>query len=398
VPLYARVVLRHAPVGRAPLARLALARLEGALAETAVSLAAIVVSFSLMVAMAIMVHSFRDSFERWLGEVLPADLYLRIAPGAESAFVTPAAAARVAALAGVARADFSRVLPVLLAADRPPVSLIARPLSAAALARVPWVAPPTADGAADGLPPVYVSEAMQDLYGAGVGATLALPVGGVLRRVRVAGVWRDYARSNGTVLLDRARYVAWSGDDTATEGSVWLAPGADAARVARAVEGALAAGPGLQLLTTDALRTRSLAAFDRAFAITYALEAIAVAIGLAGVAFAFASQALARRGEFGLLRHVGCSRRELTRLLAGEGAALGAVGASYGLLVGAGLSLVLVYVVNRQSFHWSVHFVLPVVPLALAALALVGAAALTARVAARGAFGGSALRAVREDW
>ena len=85
-------------------------------------------------------------------------------------------------------------------------------------------------------------------------------------------------------------------------------------------------------------------------------------------------------------------------MLLGEGALLGAVGALYGLLVGVVLSLVLVYVVNRQSFHWSLDYVIPAGQLLLIALLLIAAAALTARFAGRLATGESAVRAVREDW
>jgi putative ABC transport system permease protein len=183
-----------------------------------------------------------------------------------------------------------------------------------------------------------------------------------------------------------------------TEGSVWTAAGQPTGAVAAAIRGRLALGASLEFIEAGTLKERSLAAFDRAFAITYALEAIAVAIGLAGVGFAFASQALSRRAEFGALRHVGCRRRELAQLLASEGALLGALGALYGLLVGAVLSLVLVYVVNRQSFHWSLDLAVPVAQLALAALALIATSALTARLAARALLGEGALRAVREDW
>jgi putative ABC transport system permease protein len=99
-----------------------------------------------------------------------------------------------------------------------------------------------------------------------------------------------------------------------------------------------------------------------------------------------------------MLRHLGCTAGQLKALLAGEGALVGALGALYGLLVGGVLSLVLVYVVNRQSFHWSLDFVVPVGQLAAVALALVLAAATTARLAARAVLDEAAVRAVREDW
>jgi putative ABC transport system permease protein len=125
---------------------------------------------------------------------------------------------------------------------------------------------------------------------------------------------------------------------------------------------------------------------------------VAVGIGLLGVVLAFAVQALARRAEFGMLRHLGLRRAQVLRMLAGEGAFLGAVGVAYGLLVGLVLSLVLVYVVNRQSFHWTLEYIVPLGQLAVVALVLVAAAAVTAGITGRVATSGAVVRAVREDW
>ena len=394
VPAFAGGVLARL-AARRPVPSLALAQLNGAVAQSAVSLAAIVVSFSLMVAMAIMVHSFRDSFERWLGAVLPADLYFRVAPGSDTAYVTPAEAGGLAAVAGVARVELRRVTQLSLAPDLPPVALIARPLkdSAAALPLVARAATPS-----PGLPLVYASEAVRDLYGYAPGATVTLPIAGAPRRFFVAGIWRDYARSSGALAIERSAYEALVHEQRYTEGSLWLAPRADRAAVAARIGALLRAGDALQLVEAGALKGRALAAFDRAFAITYALEAIAVAIGVLGVGLAFAMQSLARRAEFGMLRHLGLRRRDVLALLSVEGAVLGALGALYGLLVGVALSVVLVFVVNRQSFHWSLGYVVPVGQLAAVAAALVAAAALTARLAGRLATSESVVRAVREDW
>jgi putative ABC transport system permease protein len=270
---------------------------------------------------------------------------------------------------------------------------MARPLASAPLPVVE-----RAKALDPGLTPIYASEAMCDLYGYVPGGVVELPIAGARRRFQVAAIWRDYAHSAGAVTMDLAAFEALSGERRYSEGSLWLAPGADPATVAAAVRGVLGASDAITVLESTALKRRSLAAFDRAFAITYALEAFAVAIGLLGVALAFAGQALARRAEFGMLRHVGLRRRELLAMLAGEGALLGGLGALYGLATGLALSTVLVYVVNRQSFHWSLGFVVPAAPLALAAAALVACAALTALAAGRVATSESATRAVREDW
>jgi len=394
VPRFAAAVLQRLRARR-PVAALALAQLRGTVAQSAVSLAAIVVSFSLMVAMAIMVHSFRDSFERWLGEVLPADLYFRIEPPSDTAFVTQAQGGALADVAGVARVELRRTTQLSLAADQPSVTIIARPLAhpESVLPLIAQLAHPD-----PALPPLYASEAMRDLYGYELGGNVTLPIAGYPRRFVVAGIWRDYARSSGAVAIERATFEGLMHEVRYSEGSLWLAPGADLGSVMARVRDVLGSDDAVRLLEATALKRRSLAAFDRAFAITYALEAIAVAIGLLGVGLAFALQALARRAEFGMLRHLGLTRGDVLAMLSREGALLGALGALYGLLVGVGLSVVLVFVVNRQSFHWSLQYVVPAGQLALVAALLIVAAALTARLTGRVATGEGVVRAVREDW
>jgi ABC-type antimicrobial peptide transport system permease subunit len=98
----------------------------------------------------------------------------------------------------------------------------------------------------------------------------------------------------------------------------------------------------------SSLRRRSLAIFDRSFAVTYALEAIAIAIGLAGVTSSFAAMAWSRKREFGVLRFLGLRRRDILAMLRDRGRGGGALGAAVGLVSGAAISLVLVHVVNRS--------------------------------------------------
>jgi putative ABC transport system permease protein len=192
--------------------------------------------------------------------------------------------------------------------------------------------------------------------------------------------------------------VAATGDHGATEGSAWLTGRVGADAVERSLRANFAAGESPEILTSTAVRQRSLQIFDRAFAITYGLEAIAVLIGLTGVSFAASSTALARRSEFGMLRHIGLLRRQVIGILASEGFLMSLFGVLYGLALGAVLSLVLVYVVNRQSFNWSIDLAIPVWQLAALSITLVAAAALTAVWSGRAATSEDAVRAVREDW
>jgi putative ABC transport system permease protein len=138
--------------------------------------------------------------------------------------------------------------------------------------------------------------------------------------------------------------------------------------------------------------------FDSSFALTYALEAIAIAVGLAGVAATFSAQTLARTKEFGMLRHVGVLRSQIVAMLAIEGALLGAIGVVVGLGLGLAMSQVLIHVVNPQSFHWTMETRLPLGLFASLTVALIAAGALTAVLAGSRALSTDAVRAVREDW
>jgi putative ABC transport system permease protein len=390
--------LRLAPRTHRIVLDTAVSQLRENVGLSTLSLASIIVSFSLMVAMAIMIYSFRISFEHWLGKLLPADMQLREPFGNDTAFWSKEDQVKLSAAAGIARAEFRKTQPVLLDPARAPVTLIARGSNDGdAAAELPLVrsAPVTA---AERAPAAWVSEALQDLYGYKIGDPLEIPLAGGTHKFLIAGVWRDYARLSGSVVVSRQAYTAATGDETANEGSLWLNTGADADTVARSLHQAVGNGDALEITTSTALRERSLQIFDRAFAITYALEVIAVIIGLTGVSFAASSTALARRAEFGMLRHVGMLRRQIIGMLADEGILTSAFGVVYGLGLGVALSFVLVYVINRQSFNWSIDLAVPVWQLALLSAVLVAAAAVTAIWSGRAALSQDAVRAVREDW
>ncbi len=394
-PSLTRRFLALLPLPRAPGAQLAVAQLRGAPNLSGASVAGIVVSFSLMVAMAIMVWSFRESLEAWLTRVLPADVYVRASLSGDTAFFGPEDQAEIAATPGVARVEFQRQLSVLLDPRHPAVGVLAKPVDAQrpqsilALTTKPLPVPPGAN-------PAWISEAVADLYDVRPGGRLTLPLGGSDHAFFVAGIWRDYARTAGAVVIDRERYVELTGDRRVTDAALWLEPGASADAVAAHLHSRV--GRGIEIAEPRVIRQLSLAAFDRTFAITYLLEAVAVLIGLFGISVSFSAQAIARRAEFGMLRHVGMTRRGIGEMLATEGALLGSFGVTVGLVLGFAISLILIHVVNRQSFHWSMDLHVPWLLLATLAAVLVAAAALTAVLSGRQALGDSVLRAVREDW
>ena len=380
---------RSAPVP----ARLATARLSAAPGHAVVAAAGVLTSVALAAAMAIMVASFRDSVDQWLHQILPADLYLRAGRAQNSAYLDEALQARIAAVPGVGRVNFNRRDTLRLAAGQTPVAVIARPLSADGH-ELPLV---RMDSVVGSEPAIWISEAMQDLYGWQTGQRVILPLAGLPASLRVAGIWRDYSRQTGAVMIDLADYRRLTGDSLADDAAIFLEPGASATTVADALS-AMAGLGQLEIARPGEIRAISLRIFDRTFAVTYLLDAVAVVIGLAGVAASFAALAAARRREFGMLRHLGVSRRQIGWMLVQEGALAAGVGVLGGLLAGGAIGLVLIEVVNRQSFHWSMDVHVPWASLAVFALVMVLLAALAAVLAGRQAMRQEAVLAVREDW
>ena len=382
---------------RWPMLLLAANRLARAPGGAAIGMAGIVASFGLMVAMGTMVASFRGSLEDWLVRVLPADVYARIGPFATDTHFSAGDLRLIASHPGVSRVEFSRTVSVLLAPDRASVAIIARPVDAARAAELlPLVGPeaPLPAGAS----PVWVSEAMADLYGTQPGQELALPLAGRLERFTVAGVWRDYARQFGSVIIRTEDYERLTGDTTRTEAALWLRPGTVADDVIRELQGTVPSGEAVQFNPTGEIRALSLGVFDRSFAVTYVLEIAAILIGMTGVAATFSAQAIARTREFGMLRHIGVTRSQVLRILALEGALATGHALLVGLVTGLLVSLVLIRVVNRQSFHWTMDFSAPGGLIAGLSVALLLCATVTAALAGRRATGVSPLRAVHEDW
>ena len=374
-------------------AGLALARLANAPNQAAIALGGVLASFSLMVAMAIMVASFRVSVDDWLQHLLSADIYVRVAGGHESARLNQHEQAAIAALPAVARAERTRWLYVSLDPARPTVALIARSINADDPERV---LPLVGESLKQVGQPVWISEAMVDLYGWRLGQTVSLPFDGKLYPFTVAGIWRDYARQTGALQIKLSDYQQLSGDPEVSDMSLWLTQGSDITSLRAQLE-ALPFSAALEFAEPNEIRAISLRIFDRSFVITYLLEGVAILIGLFGVAATFSSQVLSRAKEFGMLRHLGITRRQILLLLAGEGALLATLAIVAGFVVGTLISLILVFIVNPQSFHWTMQLHLPWGLLASVATAMLLSAALTALMAGKMAVAGSAVRAVRED-
>ncbi len=397
IPGFTRRVLRRLPSRGSVVYQTALAQLRGAAPSSTLSVASILVSVSLMVAMSIMTNSLRTSYiisiERWL----PADLYINGSRYNVTTLLDAATVDDLRQIEGVERIETSRTTEVMLAPERPPALLLARPIDPRRpRTTIPLESETTAPLTEDAVP-VWISVSLADRYGLEPSESLQFTLARQHVTGSIRGIWRDNGSMDAFVMPIEA-YRRLSGDTRSSSVGIWVANDVPLEQMMGAIRARLPPGAELDIGLPADVRARALRAFDRIFAITYVLLAVAVIIGLFGISVSSSAQALARRAEFGVLRHLGFTRAQIGRVLAIEGLSLGSLGMLGSLLVGGVISVILIHVVGRQSFYWSMELHIPWLSLALLTCVVPLAAALTALVSGRSAMSDDVVRAVKEDW
>ena len=393
-------------VGRATLWRwfgveglLAHANLSASVSRLAVSVAALVVSLAMLAAIAIMVGSFRDTVGYWVGQTLQGDLFVATAdraPLGPAVTISAATERRLAAHPAVAALDRFSNVDLPYGPDRDLIILGAGDFEVL-LEHGGLLFKTPADGRAAmrravGADAVVVSESFAIKHDVAVDDRIELDTPQGARPFQVVAVYYDYSSDRGLVVMDRTTFARHYGAQRPTGLTLYLEPDADP----EAVRAELLAGVGsdhrLFIRTNAALRAEVLRIFDATFAITYALEAIAIFVAIIGVAATLVTLTLERRRELAMLRLVGAGRGQIRRMVVIEAAMLGMVSQGVGLPVGVVLSLILIYVVNVQSFGWTIQFHLPLGFLAQSTLLIAVTTALAglypARIATRLTDGG----------
>ncbi len=363
-------------------ARLARANLTGSLSRTSVAVAALTMGLSMMVAVAVMVGSFRTTVATWVGQTLSSDLFIGPASGRSGPSlgrIPDAAIAAVRAVPGVDEVD--PFLAFSATRDGAPYTIGSGLFDFVArhgnLPLVDGRDPRRVFAEALASGEAMVSEPYAEKFHVRAGDTVDLPSPGGTVRVRVAAVYADYSNDRGTITLDRAQFQRIWPLTGASTLAVTLKPGVSPEEGARRIARALGGRFALRIRTNATLRRIVLQIFDRTFAVTYALEAVAIAVAVLGVFNTLTALVLERRREIGLLRVLGASAARVRRAVRYEAAAIGGLGIALGLASGAAMALVLVHVINRQSFGWTIAMRWPWGFLA-GALALVFATTLLA--------------------
>lgn len=394
------------PLSRVPVLWLAAQRSLGdrlTAKQSARSAAAVVASFALTCAMATMVYSFRGSVADWLTRVLPADLYARAGQQAGQGRLSVAQQQKIRSLAGLDRVEFVRSVPIALSETLPAITLLARPLSNAEISTLlpitgAVIAAPQASIA------VYASETAAALHNLRPGSLIKLPgigdrIGANADTFFVSAIWRDYARQNGAVAIDLQVYQTLTQDLSINELAIWTQSGVAAQTIIDAANASTDPDLShLQWRTAGELRSLSLRIFDRSFALTYVLEAIAILVALIGVTASFGSQTLARLSEFSVSRYLGFSRADILRQLCAESMFVLSIAVLWGLTIGIAIAAVLVFRVNPQSFHWTMEMRLPGFELLVAGALLIMLGCLAAVMTAKRVMQPRLHQSLKDDW
>jgi putative ABC transport system permease protein len=391
IPLGFRALTR---VGRQTLTRwfgvealLALDNLVYALQRGTVATAALLTSFAMMISVSIMIASFKQTVYTWVAQTISADLLVHQAsPGGERSNLTMPHRLReeLRQLAGVQDVDSARALDVEYAGDL--VLLVAVDFDVyAQYGSFPFAAGERQQAMQQVLQQqgLLVSENFSRRYGVGVGDRLTLDTPKGRQAFPVAGVVLDYSSDRGTITLDRATYTAYWPDEQVDAFGVFVTPGVDLDSMVQRIQQHFQGRYPLYVLTRSQFKERVLQLVEQPFAVTYALEVIAIVVALLGVTNALYASILERTRELGVLRAVGATQRQVRRIILVEGGLMGVVGACGGLLAGVWLALILIFVINRQVFGWTLQVTLPVPFAGVALVALVLATILASVQPAR---------------
>jgi putative ABC transport system permease protein len=366
------------------LGSVAAASMPASLRRTSVATAALAVAIGMMISVAVMVGSFRETVKIWVGQTVKSDLWLRPAKGLSNAGSAAFPDAITEDLRKVPYiAAFDRVRGRDVVYENNLISVGSGDFEAARqFGDLPMIAPRrSSDALTNALHTngVLVSESFSIKFAKNVGDVVALRTARGIDSFPIAGVYRDYSNDRGVVFMDRALYVRAFRDDAINTVVIFLKPGMTADRARPLLEAQFGPTYHAFVVLNREIRTEVMRIFDQTFAITYALLGVAVIVAVLGIINTLSALILERTRELALLRVLGTQRGEVRLMLVLESVILGLTSTVSGIAMGYILSFVLIYVINKQSFGWTIEFHSPVA-LVSASVAVTFAAALIAGI------------------
>jgi len=348
------------------------------LSRTAPAIASLVVAVSVTVGLGVMIASFRATLVNWLDYTLQADVYVSppsaVASRADGT-LPPDLVARLSTVPGIdgvstyrgeiVPSDYGELRIVALDLDpRGEDSFRLRAGDASAVFE--------RFRAGEAL---LVSEPFAYRHGLAVGDAVRIPGAGGAE-LPIGAVFTDFGSDQGVVMMGRTAWDDLFGSDGITSLGVFLAEGADTDEVIAAMEARVGEGQAVVINSNRSLREGSLVVFDRTFAITGVLRALAFVVAFIGVISALMALQLERSRELGVLRANGLTPGQVWGMVTTQTGLMGIVAGILAVPAGLALAAVMIFVVNKRSFGWTLEMTAgPEILLQSVALAVVGALA-----------------------
>ena len=357
--------------------RLAARHLVRAMHRNAITTAALMAAIAMTVGVSVMIHSFRASVDDWINRTIEADVFVTLAANETAGFHAVLPRELIAWLENhpetkavgtfyekrIRLNDEETFLGVIEGRMRGELSFVGgNDQAKARQMREP--------------DHVAVSESFARRHGVRDGDTIELPAPDGGQKFRVAGVYTDYTRDQGVILIDRGNYGRhWPAPGAHTSG-VFLHDPAKADELAEALRQEFGAEAEYAIYSNTSLRARIFEIFDQTFAVTYVLRTISVIVAVLGVSLTLTTLVTEREREIGIQRAIGASGGQVRRAFVAESALIGLLASIVGLAAGACLAMVLTWVINLAFFGWTVQLRYPWITLAWTPVWIIAAAAL----------------------
>jgi putative ABC transport system permease protein len=402
IRLFGRVASASTPVS-AVLTRLAADRFCRAIRRNAITVAALCAAIAMTVSLTVMIGSFRRTVIEWINGVVVADVL--IAPSANEIIglgssIPEGLLEALRRDPNVASVDTFREERVLVSADgsseKPAILAVAGGTYRGNLrfrsGNSEQIGKALIAGDA-----VAVSEPFAHKWKSKEGDILSIRSPSGIVRLPIAGIYPDYARDEGTILMSRVAFDrAWK-EPGVQSLAVYLRNIDDLPRFTERIQGAWSKEGQLSIYSNRALRERVLEVFDQTFAVTALLRMIAIGVAVIGIFLSISTLVLERERETGTLRAIGASFLQIVQLTVLEATYIGALAGIIGLFAGCMLAVVLTEVVNPAFFGWSITIYWPWAALLTTPFWIIVTAAFAALLPARRGAAVNIAQAVREE-
>lgn len=366
---------------------LAKANLRSNISRASAATAALMASFAMVVSVGIMIASFKKTINTWVDQAVRADLVINQASpvaGVAALKMGENLGKDLLKLKGVKEIDGFLGLNVNFKGEQ--VFLAAADFDVYRKYGHFAFKEGEQEKAIDGLISGgggLVSENFAERFKVRHGDTIELASPSGPLRLEVAGVILDYTSERGTVTIDRSLYKRYWRDDLVDTFGVFLEPGYKADEVAMRIKESLGDKYDLFVMTNKKFKAEIMALLDQSFSIAYALQLIALLVAVLGITNSLLASIIERERELGIMRAIGSMQRQIKKLIVIEAVFMGIIGQIIGIATGTAVSLVLIYVINKQSFGWTLQVAIPYALVLSSMAGILAASALAAYFPAR---------------